>query len=38
MDYVFVYMESFDSFHLNKLCESYGQSYFLGNLSIFLKK
>jgi len=31
-------METFDSFHLDLLYESYRQSYFLGNQSIFLKK
>jgi len=31
LDCYFIYMESFDSFHLDLLCESYGQLYFLGN-------
>jgi len=34
IDQIFVCMESFDSFHLDKKCESYGQSCFLGNLNI----
>jgi len=34
----FVYIWSFDSFHLDLLWENYGLSCFLGNLSIFLKK
>jgi len=38
IDYIFVCMESFDSFHLDLLWENYEQSCFLGNKSIFLKK
>jgi len=38
IDYTFMYMKNFDLFNLDLLYESYGQSCFLSNQRIFLKK
>ena len=33
VDYILVYVKRFESFYLDKLYESYGASYFVGNVS-----